>query len=154
MFTGSSDAHYQDTEITNDGFWPNLNVGDFEKRRGIPAAQDPERITISLVNAMAEVNRALIQLKTQYLEQGYGSAADVPVTPIVNGKNRLVIQYESAVNSRAKADLLPDIATVHTKDKGDHLADRSTDTRDDLMAESQRVIRNMLGVSRSSAALL
>ncbi|WP_135443896.1 head completion/stabilization protein [Vibrio tasmaniensis] len=154
MFTGSSDARYQDTEITNDGFWPNLNVGDFEKRRGIPAAQDPDRITIALVNAMAEVNRALAKLKTQYLEQGYGSASDVPVTPIVNGKNRLVIQYESAVNSRAKADLLPDIATVHTKDKGDHLADRSTDTRDDLMAESQRVIRNMLGVSRSSAALL
>ena len=154
MFTGSSDARYQDTEITNDDFWPNLNVGDFEKRRGIPAAQDPDRITIALVNAMAEVNRALAKLKTQYLEQGYGSAADVPVTPIVNGKNRLVIQYESAVNSRAKADLLPDIATVHTKDKGDHLADRSTDTRDDLMAESQRVIRNMLGVSRSSAALL
>ncbi|MGF1744974.1 head completion/stabilization protein [Vibrio minamisatsumaniensis] len=154
MFTGSSDTHYQDTEITNDGFWPNLNVGDFEKRRGIPAAQDPDRITIALVNAMAEVNRALAKLKTQYLEQGYGSAGDVPVIPIVNGRNRLVIQYESAVNSRAKADLLPDIATVHTKDKGDHLADRSTDTRDDLMAESQRVIRNMVGVSRSSVALL
>ncbi len=154
MFTGSSDAHYQDTEITNDGFWPNLNVGDFEKRRGIPAAQDPERITIALVNAMAEVNRALEKLKLQYLEQGHQRAADVPITPIVNGKSRVVIQYESAVNSRAKADLLPDIATVHTKDKGDHLADRSTDTRDDLMAESQRVIRNMLGVSRSSAALL
>ncbi|MCG9557899.1 head completion/stabilization protein [Vibrio kanaloae] len=154
MFTGSSDARYQDTEITNDGFWPNLNVGDFEKRRGIPAAQDPDRITIALVNAMAEVNRSLAQLKAEYQEQGYENAADVPVTPIVNGKNRLVIQYESAVNSRAKADLLPDIATVHTKDKGDHLADRSTDTRDDLMAESQRIIRNMLGVSRSSAALL
>tara|TARA_B100001059_G_scaffold90727_1_gene89520 strand:- start:646 stop:1110 length:465 start_codon:yes stop_codon:yes gene_type:complete len=154
MFTGSSDTHYQDTEITNDGFWPNLNVGDFEKRRGIPAAQDPERITIALVNAMAEVNRALEKLKLQYLEQGHQRAADVPITPIVNGKSRVVIQYESAVNSRAKADLLPDIATVHTKDKGDHLADRSTDTRDDLMAESQRVIRNMLGLSRSSAALL
>ena len=154
MFTGSSDARYQDTEITNDGFWPNLNVGDFEKRRGIPAAQDPERITIALVNAMAEVNRALAKLKLQYLEQGHQRAAEVPVTPIINGKNRVVIQYESAVNARAKADLLPDIATVHTKDKGDHLADRSTDTRDDLMAESQRVIRNMLGVSRSSAALL
>ncbi|CDT98588.1 Phage head completion protein (GPL) [Vibrio coralliirubri] len=154
MFTGSPDTDYQDTEITNDDFWPDLNAGDFEKRRGIPAAQDPERITIALVNAMAEVNRSLDPLKAQYQEQGYTTAADVPVTPVVNGRNRVVIQYESAVNSRAKADLLPDIATVHTKDKGDHLADRAPDTRDELLAESQRIIRNMLGVSRSSMDLL
>ncbi|MFD2015460.1 head completion/stabilization protein [Vibrio olivae] len=68
--------------------------------------------------------------------------------------NRVEYQYESAVFARAKADLLPDIATVHTKDKGDHLAERSEQTRSELLAESQRIIRNMKGLNRSSVDLL
>lgn len=72
----------------------------------------------------------------------------------MNDKNRVVYQYESAVFARAKADLLPDIATVHTKDKGDHIADRSVEVRTELLSESQRIIRNMKGLNRSSVDLL
>ena len=154
MFAGSTGAHYQDTTITNDGFWPDINAGDFEQRRGIPAAQDGQRIAIALVNAMAEVNQQDAALKQSYLNKGYESAAKVPEFPKLNDKNRVEYQYESAVFARAKADLLPDIATVHTKDKGDHLAERSEQTRSELLAESQRIIRNMKGLNRSSVDLL
>ena len=64
MFTGSSGSEYQATEITNDGFWPNINAGDFEKRRGIPAAQDSGRIAIALVNAVSEVNQQPVSYTT------------------------------------------------------------------------------------------
>ncbi len=154
MFAGSTGANYQDTTITNDGFWPDINAGDFEQRRGIPAAQDGQRIAIALVNAMAEVNQQVAALKQSYLNKGYESAGKVPAFPKLNDKNRVEYQYESAVFSRAKADLLPDIATVHTKDKGDHLAERSEQTRSELLAESQRIIRNMKGLNRSSVDLL
>ena len=154
MFTGSSGSEYQATEITNDGFWPNINAGDFEKRRGIPAAQDSGRIAIALVNAVSEVNQQLEGLKAKYQKAGHKKAHELTVFPVMNGKNRVVYQYESAVFARAKADLLPDIATVHTKDKGDHMADRSAEVRTELLAESQRIIRNMKGLNRSSVALL
>ncbi|HHX8669735.1 TPA: head completion/stabilization protein [Vibrio alginolyticus] len=154
MFTGSSGSDYQATEITNDGFWPNINASDFEKRRGIPAAQDSERIAIALVNAVSEVNQQLEDLKAKYQEEGHATAGDVPAFPKMNDKNRVVYQYESAVFARAKADLLPDIATVHTKDKGDHIADRSVEVRTELLSESQRIIRNMKGLNRSSVDLL
>ncbi|HHX8362295.1 TPA: head completion/stabilization protein [Vibrio alginolyticus] len=154
MFTGSSGSDYQATEITNDGFWPNINAGDFEKRRGISAAQDSERIAIALVNAVSEVNQQLEDLKVKYQEEGHATAGDVPTFPKMNDKNRVVYQYESAVFARAKADLLPDIATVHTKDKGDHIADRSVEVRTELLSESQRIIRNMKGLNRSSVDLL
>ncbi len=65
-----------------------------------------------------------------------------------------MIQYESAVNARAKADLLPDIATVHQRKEGDNLANRSEETKSELLAESQRIIRNMCGLNRSSVDLL
>ncbi|MFB9135713.1 head completion/stabilization protein [Vibrio olivae] len=154
MFAGSTGANYQDTTITNDGFWPDINAGDFEQRRGIPAAQDGQRIAIALVNAMAEVNQQLARLKARYESQGHQHVSDVKTFPVLEGKNRVEYQYESAVFARAKADLLPDIATVHTKDKGDHLAERSEQTRNELLAESQRIIRNMKGLNRSSVDLL
>ncbi|MGF1876672.1 head completion/stabilization protein [Photobacterium frigidiphilum] len=154
MFTGGAGGEYQCTAIDNDGFWPNIQAGDFEKRRGIPAAQDADRIAIALVNAMAEVNQQLTDLKVTYQQAGYDSAIEVPAFPVMKNKNRVVYQYESAVFARAKSDLLPDIATVHTKEKGDHLADRSADTRTELLAESQRIIRNMKGLNRSTVDLL
>ncbi|MFT6986894.1 MAG: hypothetical protein ACJAT7_002744 [Psychromonas sp.] len=154
MFTGSSGADYQTTEITNDGFWPDINAGDFEKRRGLPAAQDSERIAIALVNAMAEVNKQLESLKADYKLEEYASAADVPASPSILGKNRIVIQYESAVFARAKADLLPDVATLHQRKEGDHLADRSEEVKNEFLAESERIIRNLCGMNRSTVTLL
>lgn len=154
MLTGSSGPDYQDTEITNDGFWPNINAGDFEKRRGIPAAQDSERVAIALVNATSEINDQLEKQKAKFIKLGHATANDIPAFPKLNGKNKVLYQYESAVFARAKADLLPDIATVHTKDKGDHLAERSDETKQELLAESQRIVRNIKGLNRSSVELI
>ena len=66
MFSGSSGADYQDTVIENDGFWPNLNAGDFEKRRSIPTDMDPETVAYALAAAIAQINIALINKKTAY----------------------------------------------------------------------------------------
>lgn len=154
MFSGSSGADYQETVITNDGFWSDVNAGDFEKRRGVPAAQNAERIAIALVNAIAEVNKQLESLKAEYVEQGYSHASEVPATPSIAGKNRIVIQYESAIFARAKADLLPDFSTVHQRKEGDHLAERSEEVKNELLAESERIIRNMCGMNRSTVTLL
>lgn len=116
MFTASNTS-FQDTTIENDGFWPNINAGDFERLRGTPAAQDDERIAHAVVNAIASVNLQLSDLKAKYIAAGHASAADVPAFPKVNDKNLIVIQYQSAVFARAKADLLPDFATVSQKKK-------------------------------------
>ncbi|MDC0611901.1 head completion/stabilization protein [Vibrio sp.] len=153
MFTGASDG-YQSTLITNDGFWPDIDAGVFERRRGTPAAQDDDRIAYAVSNAMASVNLELELLKTAYLAEGTLKAADADVYPKVGDKNRLVIQYESAVFARAKADLLPDFATVSQRKEGDHLAERSLELKNELLAESSRTIRHMLGKQRASVDLI
>lgn len=153
MFSGT-DESYQDTVITNDGFWPDVNAGDFERLRGTPAAQDEERITYAVVNAVSSVNLQLEALKAGYLLQGIVKAENIEAFPKVAGKNRIVIQYQSAVFARAKADLLPDFSTVHQKKEGDHLAERSLETKNELLAESERIIRNMLGKGRSTVELI
>ncbi|WP_375750941.1 head completion/stabilization protein [Vibrio sp. HN007] len=154
MFSGSSGTDYQDTTITNDGFWPNVNAGDFERKRGTPTAQDDERIANAVVNAIVSVNLELEKLKDKYLDEGVAKAADAQVFPKTGEKNHLVIQYESAVFARAKADLLPDFSTVHQKDKGDHLAERSLETKSELLAEAVRITRAMYGKGRAGVDLL
>jgi hypothetical protein len=153
MFTASSDR-YQDTAISNDGFWPDINAGDFQRMRGTPAAQDEERIAYAVVNAMASVNLELEMLKTGYIAEGIAKAADIDAFPKIGDKNRIEIQYQAAVFARAKADLLPDFSTVHQKKEGDHLAERSLEIKNELLAESERIIRNLLGMNRASVALL
>lgn len=155
MFSGNdNNAGYQKTKIDNDGFWPDIEVGDFERQRSTPAVTDDTRIAHALVNAMAEVNRQLRTLKRHHKMAGSETAGDVDAPPTLNGKNRLVIQYEGAVFARAKADLLPDFATVQQRDAGENLAERSEETRRELLAESERIIRNMSDMGRATVTLL
>ncbi|EGR1512121.1 head completion/stabilization protein [Vibrio vulnificus] len=153
MFTASNNS-YQETKIKNDGFWPDIEAGDFERLRGTPAAQDDERIAHALVNAVSSVNLQLEILKARYMAEGIVKAEDINAFPKIEGKNRVVIQYQSSVFARAKADLLADFATVHQKKEGDHLAERSQETKNELLAESERIIRNMLGKNRASVELI
>ncbi|MEZ9233252.1 head completion/stabilization protein [Vibrio amylolyticus] len=153
MFNGSSNT-YQDTLIENDGFWPDMNVGDFERRRGLPPAQDEERIAFALANAISSCNLDLIDLKQRYLDDGITKAEDIIAAPYINLKNQVLIQYEAAVAARAKADLLPDLSTVTTRKEGDHLAERADETKQELLAECTRIIRNMFGKGRATVGLI
>ncbi|WP_187985116.1 head completion/stabilization protein [bacterium 19MO03SA05] len=153
MFTASNNS-YQETEITNDGFWPNVNAGDFERMRGTPAAQDDERIAHAVANAIASVNLELEMLKASYMAEGINTAEEIQAFPVIANKNRVVIQYQAAVFARAKADLLPDFSTVHQKKEGDHLAERSIEIKNELLAEAARIIRHMQGLNRSSMELI
>ncbi|ARC92821.1 head protein [Vibrio coralliilyticus] len=153
MFTGDNNG-YQDTTITNDGFWPDINAGDFERRRGTPPAQDDERIAYALVNAVSACNLELNSLKAKYQAEGIAKAADIQSLPMVDGKNNVVVHYEAAVFARAKADLLADFSTVHQKKEGDHLAERSVETKNELLAECSRIIRAMNGKTRATIGLI
>lgn len=154
MFSGSTGADYQDTTITNDGFWPDINAGDFEKRRGIPAQMDKETIAYAVSAAIAQLNIELVQVKQRHQGDGFNSASDVAGQPNIGGKNLLSILYEKAVFARAKADLLPEYATQQTKDAGDRVAESETDTRQSLLAESQQHVKSIKGKGRVGVELI
>ena len=153
MFTGQN-KEYQNTEIENDGFWPNINAGDFEKRRGVPIDLDNDSIAYSVVSAVGQINIELQKTKIAYLADGYSTANAVPGQPKIADKNLLVILYEKAVFARAKSELLPEYATQQTKDAGENVASSQAEIRDQLLAESQQHIRAIKGESRCGVALL
>ena len=153
MFTGQN-KEYQSTEIQNDGFWPNINAGDFEKHRGVPIDLNKESIAYSVASAIGQINIELQKKQAEYKAMGFEAAANVTGQPSIEGKNLLVILYEKAVFSRAKSELLPEYATQQTKDAGENVASSHSEIRDQLLAESQQHIRAINGKSRCGVALL
>lgn len=152
MFSGKG-IDYQETEI-HQVWWPTINVGDFEARRGVPADMSPEKIAALLFAAVEQVNIELAPYQQRQIEQGNNSAEAVQGGATMQGINRLCHLYQTAIFARAKADLLPEYATGQMRKVGDTVAEREPDTRDNLLAESQVHIRTILGKRRASAMLL
>lgn len=154
MFSGR-DITYSDTVISNDGFWPDVAAADFEQRRATPAEQDNGAIAAALLSAVTEINGQLSAYQATQQALGHASAATVPGYPgIEGGNNGLTELYLCAVFARAKAQLLPEFATVTERDAGNDLAERAPDARTQLLAESQRLIRAIKGKRRAWADLI
>ncbi|MEN3260705.1 head completion/stabilization protein [Sodalis endosymbiont of Spalangia cameroni] len=150
MFNGNP-THYQDATLTNNGFWPDVNLADFQKRRSLPIDIDAATLAAALVASVAEINLELAGLESRYRSEGYRQAQAVPGVSI-DGKTALIAQYEKAVFARAKADLLGEYATLFSR--APHAGQENPDTRSRLLAEAATVLRNMKGVRRATVRLL
>lgn len=77
MFSGTA-IDFDDAILTNDGFWPDLSVKDFQSQRAIPADIDAATIRQALLTAAGEINDDLIRVVADCRLSGHASAADVP----------------------------------------------------------------------------
>ncbi|MHA3464777.1 head completion/stabilization protein [Yersinia enterocolitica] len=144
MFNGK-EIDYQDVELTNDGFWPDLNLSEFQRNRSIPADIDADTQADALLASVAEVNLDLRRLAAGYVAEGYQQAAAVPGVAM-NGQTALISQYKKAVFARAKADLLGEYSTQFSRVP--NAGQENPETRSRLLAEASTVLRNMKGVGR------
>lgn len=146
MFSGKP-IDYQDVALTNDGFWPDLNLADFQAQRALPPDMDASTIASALLAAVMEVNADLSPVAVKHQAAGHQQAADVP-GPVMDGVNGLCAQYTKAVFARAKADLLGEMATIGRRET--HPGQESEENRAGLLAESSVTIRHMKGLKRAT----
>ncbi|MCX2201977.1 head completion/stabilization protein [Pantoea agglomerans] len=146
MFSGKP-IEYQDSPLTNDGFWPDMNLSVFQRSRSIPADVDAETVANALLTAAAEVNSGLAGVQEKHRAAGYLTAADVPGVSM-NGISQLAAQYKKAVYARAKADLMGEFASVGRRES--HPGQESDETRKGLLAEASVTIRLIKGLKRAT----
>lgn len=146
MFSGKP-IDYQDEPLKNAGFWPDLNLKDFQAQRSLPPDIDANTIAQALLAAVTEVNAELETVEARWRGKGYLAATDVPGVSL-GDLNGLCAQYLKAVFARAKADLLGEFATIGRRDS--HPGQESTETRAGLLAEASVVIRRMKGLKRAT----
>lgn len=150
MFSGKP-IEFQDSPLVNDGFWPDMNLADFQQGRSIPADVDAGTVGEALLNAAAEVNSQLASVQGRHRQAGHQTAADVPGVSL-GGNNQLTAQYKKAVYARAKADLLGEFASVGRRDS--HPGQESEETRKGLLTEAAMVIRQIKGLKRATVRVV
>lgn len=160
MFDGKS-IHYQQAIIQNDGFWPDIDAGDFEKSRSIPAVTSHDTVLTALLCAVTEINAELAARRECWLEQGHTRAADIPGYSVLQPEprntdaqiqNHITALYTKAVYARAKADLLPESASVGRREA--QPSSEASESRRTLLAEAAMAVRALLGRPRASIALI
>lgn len=150
MFSGTS-VDYDDASVLNDGFWPDLSVGDFQSQRTIPADIDAGTVRQALLTAAGEINDDLASVAEKYRAQGYDTAASVPGLS-VDGETLLCARYKKAVFARAKGDLMGEFASTGRRES--HPGQESDDTRNSLIAESTLAVRRIKGLKRVTVGLI
>ncbi|KNC95748.1 head completion/stabilization protein [Trabulsiella odontotermitis] len=150
MFSGLP-QDYSSITVTNDGWWPDTDVADFQSQRSIPASIKTETVASALLMAIGEANAELAAYQSAQRAKGFSSAKDV-TGPSAGGVNQLCAQYLKIIFARAKAELMGEITSAE-REKANP-GQQSEDTRDRLLAEASFAIRNIMGHPRVTVDLI
>lgn len=142
-----------DQPIANDGFWPDLDVAEFQKGYRLPAEYLLELLVDGIALAMGEVNVDLARRKAAWQAVGITNVetADPMILP---ERAFMAASYKRAVYCRAKAFLLSQFATFIRRDSAENLAKEAPETSDKFLSFSQQAVRLIQGRSRITAELI
>jgi hypothetical protein len=138
--------------LTNDGWFPDIDANAARESLRLDGTVTDTRLESALVNAMLSVNAELAEFKADRLLQ-YSSLANVPAAQI-NSNSRLVVLYTRAVVCTAGAELVERYRSYDTSNTGHKDADQLNPSIDELRRDARWAIRDLLGKSRSTVALI
>lgn len=150
MFNGRAREYNTDT-ISNSGFWPHIEIAEFQKQRAIPLQINDQMIRPVLIAAMQGVNIDLQAVEQHYKEMGINSAAQIS-NDYIDGENYAETLYKKAVFARAKAELLPEFNVLSSREI--HANREYADEQKSLLAEATHAIRTLKGKRRGSVWLI
>ena len=140
-------------QIENDGFWPSFSLAQFQEAYRLPGEYLVETLVDGLTTAMIEVNQDLARLKARWQAVGVSSveSADPMVLP---ERTFHVATYKRAVYCRAKANLLPQFATITRRESAENIGKEAPERAETFLAFSQASVRSLQGRGRITAVLL
>lgn len=150
MFNGRT-QDYDDTTITNSGFWCDITIDEFQKQRAIPLQIHVEMVKAALIAAMQGINIDLAEVEENYRKSKINSVQEISAQRI-DGENYAESLYKKAVFARAKAELLPEFNTLSGREihqNREYVAEQKS-----LLAEATHAIRTLKGKKRGSVWLL
>jgi hypothetical protein len=139
--TGKPESTLQ-LNVINDGFFPDLLMGDFLDNYRIPSEYADNTITNGLVIALMAVNDSLAPLKTALLSSysTLQSYADLNKEQI-HGEDTVILQYQKAVFCHAKAWLLQQFNTLNRRDNAENVLKESPMTEQWWLSQSQEAVQ-------------
>ena len=143
-FVGSGRTEtFLNSTIQNDGFFPDLKLGDFQLVYRVPTEYKQELIEHHIRLAIADCNLMLADKVQEWVLKGAVTLADT-TEKMIGTKNVKVMQYERAVFCRAMALLVRAFATLNQRAEAENLAKEGDATMNDYFAQANRALRRLL----------
>jgi Phage head completion protein (GPL) len=141
--TGKPDLP-QARPVLNDGWWPNLQVGDLISQYRIPAEYDQDVIVTGIRMAILHVNRRLKEVKTALAADYLTFAAYVADKGNVDGKPSLELHYANAVYSTAKANLLQQFNSMNRRPNAEAAAKEAPEMESHWLDQAEASIAEII----------
>lgn len=139
--------------IENDGWFPDVPLADMRAAERVGGAVSDERLTQSVIAAIAAVNSELAAWQQTQIDSGFAKLEDVTAKSI-NGQSTLVALYFRAVYSLAHADLIERFIDYDTTNSGGKRAAEVMDSVADQHRNARWAVRDILGRTRTTAELI
>lgn len=146
-FTGKPDT-FLNTEITNDGFYPDIKLGELQRFYRVPAEYKSDVIEHHTRLAISDCNAQLAVKKAEWIAQGFTMLESVD-NAMIGDELAKVEQYKRAVFCRAMGLLVMAFATLNRREQAENLAKEGDETIQYHLAQSGRAIRRLLGLTEN-----
>lgn len=131
--------------FNNDGFWFDLDSGEFLSKYRVPGEYADDTINWGLTLALVNVNMDLEKVKFTIIDLGYATAdAYVAANPVdIGDTDKLIVQYKHAVYANAKAYLLQQFNSMNRKPNAEAAAKEAPDTEQYWLDQSAAAIADL-----------
>lgn len=139
--------------ITNDSFYPDIDLTDVRESTRLDATVTTERLQNAVTAAMVHVNGQLRAYQAIQIERGFTQLLRVPSTAI-NGESVLITLYKRAIYCTVQADLnerYSDYDTTAADKKDAHINDHIAETQ---RRNAQWAINDLVGRTRCTVELI
>jgi len=152
-FFASEPAASDQSQIVNDGFFPDIDVDTATEAMRQDGTVTAERLRGALVEAALSVNADLAMWRAEQQAAGYATLVAVPAAQI-DGKSAHAHRYLRAVYCEARAGLIERYRDYDATAAGDRKAEALMQAVEDLRRDARWAASDIVGRPRSTVELI
>ena len=153
LATQSPPAAVDEGTISNDGWFPDIDMQALRKTARLDGTVTPERLRHACLSALLSVNRELTTWAEGKRTDGFASLLDVPATQL-GQRSWLELCYLRAIYSAVQAELCEAYRNQDTTGSGDKKADAMEPKADEYRRNMRWAISDLLGIRRTTVDLI
>lgn len=140
-------------EIDSSPFWPAISLPDMRDTVRLDGTVTTARLKHAVIDAITSVNRDLADWRRAREAEGVATLAAVP-GEVINGESAYLHSYRRAVYAMTRANLLERYTDYSATGDGVKGADAKIISSDDLYRDARFAIRDILGTTHITVALI
>ncbi len=140
-------------EIDSTPFWPAISLPDLRDTVRLDGTVTTARLKHAVIDAITSVNRDLADWRRAREAEGVTTLAAVP-GEVINGESAYLHSYRRAVYAMTRANLLERYTDYSATGDGVKGADAKIISSDDLYRDARFAIRDILGTTHITVALI